>query len=239
MDAPANAVPTATQPGNRAFAGLAIGAICGAIVWAVVQSMHPIFAVPEQYHIAGLGAPVEKHEAFRQQQDIVDRRHLTLYLAMLALVLGAALGGWTGRTWRTAALAATQGMMGAIVAGSLAAIFYIGMRNRIGQGDLLYPFLRQLIVGLPLGAGIGSGLVMRSGRWSAIGRGLLAGAIGGVIYSAVYTLIVALGLPEANTESLLPEESLTRLVWLATLGGAVGAMASFAAARDPDSLDQS
>jgi hypothetical protein len=38
----------------------------------------------------------------------------------------------------------------------------------------------------------------------------------------LYPLVVAVLLPAANTEVLLPEEALTRLVWLAFLGGSVG-----------------
>jgi hypothetical protein len=197
--------------------------------------VHPAFAVPERFHIAGIGRPVEEHEAFRHQQDIVDRRHMTLYLGLLGLVLGGALGRLLGGCWPEKVLAATSAAIGGYLAAVSASFFYVAMRDRVGQGDLLHPFLRQLMIGVPLGASLGLGLMMRSGSWRAMGRGLVAGAIGGVLFSAAYTLIVAIGLPEANTESLLPEESLTRLVWLTTLAGCLGLTTSFAVSAAPPS----
>jgi hypothetical protein len=52
------------------------------------------------------------------------------------------------------------------------------------------------------------------------------GAAGGVLFAVLYPLCVAVLLPTANTEVLLPEEAATRLVWLGLLGGTVGFFAA-------------
>ena len=235
MDEPSIAKPSSPppRPPNRALEGVLIGLVCGAIVWAIVQAVHPVFAVPEQYHIAGIGAPVERHEAFRQQQDIVDRRHMMLYLGLLGVVLGAALGTRLGRSWRAAILAGIESVAGAALAGALASLYFIAMRNQTGQGDLLPPLVRQLLIGVPIGIFLGLGLGLARGSWSAIGRGLAAGALGGVLFSVAYTLLVALCLPAANTESLLPEEPPTRLLWLTTLAASLGLLTGFTSPKLP------
>lgn len=232
MEAVQKTIPGVRAPfaGRDAVVGLVIGVVCGLATWGVVQATFPAFAVPAEFHIEGIGAPVERHQAFAKQQDIVDRRHLMLYLAVLGALLSGTLRVAWDRSLPLAAVAATNGLIGGALAGTLTATYFVTTRNQGGQGDLLHPFLRQLLVGVPFGAWIG--LRMPAGRGlAAMGRGLFAGALGGLVFSALYVLLVAIGLPEANTESLLPEEAVTRLLWLVTLGGTIGLAIGMAVGR--------
>jgi hypothetical protein len=231
MDAAASNDSAASVPqtSRGPLWGLVVGLACGAAVGALVQAVHPVFAVPQEFHIAGIGAPREQHIAFERQQDIVDRRHVMLYLAVAGLLLGAALGKTLERSWRVAGLAAARGLIGAGLGAFFATLFHFAIRNRVAQDDLLSPFLRQLIIGVIAGAWLGMGLMMRRGSWSAMGRGLAVGAVGGVLFAVVNTLLVALFLPEANTHALLPEEAMTRLAWFTSFAGCLGLAGGFAA----------
>ena len=229
--APALPAAGADQRAVRPWEGLLIGLVCGGIVWAVASALHPIFQVPEQFHIAGLGAPVERHVAFRREQDRVDRWHAMLYLADLGLLTGGALGFRAARRgekrW-SMALVGLLGAMGGAMGGVLAPLMYVYVRDKIGHADLLQIVVAQLLVGVPLGLAVGLGLGLAGRSSPRVAKGLLAGAAAGGLFAILYPLAVAVLLPAANTEVLLPEEALTRLVWLAMLGSCVGLVVSTA-----------
>lgn len=212
-----------------AWQGLLLGLIAGALVWGVVQSVHPLFRVPEQFHIAGLGAPVEQHVAFRREQDRVDRWHATLYLGSLGLLLGLLMGGRVAVARRAAAavlLALPLGLLGGAASGFLAPRVYVWARDTVGSIELLQIVLAQCLVGVPLGLLLGLGIGIARGGVQGAVRGLLSGAVGGVLFAMAYPLVVSIALPTASTDVLLPEEAVTRLLWLAMLGGFVGVFAA-------------
>jgi hypothetical protein len=206
-----------------------LGAIAGVIAWGVIQAAHPVFRVPERFHIAGIGAPVEQHEAFRREQDRVDRWHAMLYLGGLGLVLGAALGARVlvaRRAWSAFLLCPILGVVGGAIGGYFPPLIYVYARDKVGQADLLQIVGAQLLIGVPLGLLLGLGMGLAGGTAKSAVRGGFAGALGGVLFGALYPLVVAVFLPAANTEVLLPEEALTRFVWLVSLGCAIGLLAT-------------
>jgi hypothetical protein len=213
----------------RPWEGLVLGVLAGALAFGLLQAMHPVFQVPEEFHIAGIGAPVERHDAFRREQDRVDRQHAMLYLGDLGLLLGAALGTRVlaaRRAWLTFLLAPLLGLVGGVIGGWFGPLVYVAARDKVGHADLLQIVGAQMLIGVPLGLLLGLGVGLSGGTVKSAIRGGAVGTLGGVLFAILYPLIVAVLLPTANTEVLLPEEGITRLVWLATLGGSVGLLSA-------------
>lgn len=209
--------------------GLLIGLACGAVVFAIMQAVHPLFRVPERFHIAGIGAPPAQHVAFRREQDRLDRQHAMLYLAALGLLAGGTLGlrrAKRGKRW-TVLASSLLGAAGGAAGGALAPLMYVYARDKIGQIELLQIIEAQLLIGIPMGLLIGLGVGLAGNAASGAIKGLFAGAAGGALFAILYPLTVAVLIPAANAEVLLPEEAVTRLAWLATLGGSVGLTACF------------
>ena len=214
--------------GHRALhslVGLALGLIAAVLVWACLQRMHPVFRVPKEYDVPSIGMPPERFAAFRRQRDFVDRKHAMLYLGALGLLVAAALAirevTKTG-SWLALLLAPPLGAAGGAAGGVFGCLVYEYVRAHVGQAELLHNVIAQLVVAVPLGLGIGLGLGLGTRTLGGTGKAALAGVMAGLLASALFPVTISVFFPAAGSDSLLPEESTSRLLWLAMLGGTIG-----------------
>ena len=203
---PAAPPPTALMlcPGT----GLILALIAGAAVWGVIQGVHPVFSIPEEFH-AAMGAGDVVFAANRREQDRVLRYHAMLYVGSLGLLIGLALGlreATLRRSWLPPIFAASLGGLGGAVGGFLGCLVYEYVRKEVGQAELTHTIAGQLLVSIPLALGVGLGLGVSTrtvmGTILAALGGLAAAVLGGVLYPVAVSIL----LPAASTDALVPEE---------------------------------
>src|SRR6476661_2034438 len=117
---------TASAPRTSAlmlgpWTGLVLALIAGAVVFGIIQAVHPVFLVPEEFH-AAMGARPEVWEANHRETNKVNRYHAMLYVGSLGLLIGLVLGlreGSLRRCLLPPLLAGLLGGIGGVVGGIL------------------------------------------------------------------------------------------------------------------------
>ncbi len=205
--------------------GLILALVAALTVWGVIQKVHPIFRVPKEYDVPSIGMPPERFAAFRRQQDFVDRKHAMVYLGGLGLLLGTLLGIRTGLasgSWLLALCAAPLGALGGAAGGFGGCLVYEYVHAHIGQAQLIHMVLGQLAMATPLGLGLGLGLGLATRTIGGAAKAAFSGVVAGVLAGAIFPVALSILLPAASGDAYLPEESTSRLLWLAILAGTMG-----------------
>jgi hypothetical protein len=206
------------------WTGLILALIAGAAVWGVIQGVHPVFTVPEEFHSA-MGAGEAAFARTQRAQDRVDQQHAMLYGGSLGLLIGLALGlreATLRRSWLPPVFAAPLGGLGGTLGGFLGCLVYEYVRRDVGQAELVHTIAGQLLLGVSLGLGVGLGLGLSTRTaigtiYAALG-GLAAAILAGVLYPVAVSIL----LPAASTDALVPVERETQLFWLAVTSGSIG-----------------
>jgi hypothetical protein len=126
----------------------------------------------------------------------------------------------------------------AIIVGVVVATVIGGLAGVLGGlvGDITYVNTKPAIEPLPLtgtvlihtvslavlGAGIGLGLGTSTGRVVTAGSCLFAGLLAGVCAGLLYPIVLAVALPGAQTQVLVPLSSGSLLLWIASIAGLLG-----------------
>jgi hypothetical protein len=213
--------------------GMGLGIVAAVCTWALVQSVHPIFNVPQELHF-GMGAPAELVNRNQAYQRKIERRHAMIYLGSLGLLLGAALGigeGVARRSGQPIGLPILLGAMGGIAGGYSGCLVQEYVRANVGLAEMKHTIGLQLAMCLPIALGISLGLAVLLFSWSAALKTILAGLAGGVLAAVAYPLIASTLLPTISTDSFLPEEASSRLLWLTLMSGLVGLVIPIAGRR--------
>jgi hypothetical protein len=157
-----------------------------------------------------------------------------LYLGSLGALLGAALGigdGVARRSAIPAVLATLLGAGGGVLGGLLACIVQEHTKANVGLAELKHTLFAQLAACLPLAVGIALGLGLATRSAGGLLTTLLTGLGGGALAAVVYPLITSTLLPGISTDSLLPEEATSRLMWLGLMSGLIGLIIPIAGRR--------
>ncbi len=222
------AQPTTGSP----LAGCLMALLAGALGWALIQGLHPVFEVPKEYAVESLNAPPEKFLALEAARARTDAKSLTLYFSLLGALLALGQVAWQ-RSLAQALVALPIGLtLGGLagIAGSLA-------HNRWVQGqagaeggtvDIAQVVAVQAILlgGLGVAAGLALGAASRSPRTMAIGA--LGGLAGGALAGALYLVVMSVAVPTVGTTSLFPLEAGSRLLWIELAAGLIGLMVPLA-----------
>jgi hypothetical protein len=214
---------------------LSAALLAGAIAWGVVEQVHPAFDVPKEYHIANLGAPVEKWVAYRAAANRVDGMNAMLDLAILGGLVAAALalaGGTARRPASRLAIAAPLGALGGAAGGLIGSVVHVTWLLTAAQPDVIHTAGQQVaaLAALGLGVGLAFGCAQRAVR-TALPAGLLAGTLAGT----VYPIAVSLLLPATGTESLIPGDRPSRLLYIGVTAALLGLIVPIA--RKPQQAD--
>jgi hypothetical protein len=211
-----------TAPSRAFWVRLCSAVLGGLVAWALVQSIHPVFEqkdAEDQYGF--LPADVQWE---------VDRNNAMLVLAMLGgwAAAGVAVGqGLCGRPWLGTVLAGIACAMLGSAAGVLAGYVGLNVFHAIGSSSEVSDLSRAMLVNgvmfVTLGGGVGLGVgafFERSLR--AVVRSIFAGLLAGVMGGFAYPVLVALLLPSALTNVLIPTEAAERLLWFGIASGMLG-----------------
>jgi hypothetical protein len=231
----ANAQPTDRHAGLmlNPVVGLGLGLIAACCTWVLLQTTHPIFHVPSELHLS-MGSPVDLINRNQAYQRKIDRRHAMIYLGAFGLLLGAALGIGEGASRRSGlpiGLPILLGGLGGIAGGYLACRVQEYVRGTVGFAEMQHTIAAQMAICVPIALGISLGLAVLLFSWGAAAKTILAGLAAGVLAAVAYPMIAVTLLPTISTDSFLPEEATSRLLWLGLIGAITGLVIPIAGRR--------
>ena len=157
-------------------------------------------------------------------------------------MLGLALGigeGIARRSVLPAALAVQFGAGGGLLGGLLACLVQEWVRANVGLAEFQHTVATQLALAVPLAAGVGLALGIATLSPSGFIKTLLASLAAGVLAGVLYPLLTSLLFPNISTDSFLPDEAASRLLWLGLLAGLIGLAVPIAGRRRKRSLPAS
>lgn len=214
--------PTGKLPVNRLLS-FVLALTSGLITWGFIHTQDPFFKVEEQYHIRGLGESDERWSAYLEQQSRVDFMNAALVIGILGGTLAVALA--VSRPTRVSILKLLMGIVLGILVGVVAGIAGCWMQQYLtGLGQL--SVVESAYINATLFGVLGLGLGAIIGSWSGAGRAIveraLVGLIAGVFAGIVYPVIAFAVLASANIEAFIPQMTITRLLWLGIGTGFLG-----------------
>jgi hypothetical protein len=215
------------------WTAMILALVAGAAVWTVIDAVHPVFHIPQEFH-AAMGAGEAKFAENRRAQDIVERKHAMLYVGGLGLSIALCLAlceGILRRSWIAPLVAVPPATAGGVLGGFLGCLVYEYVRKEVGQAELTHTIAAQLLLAAPLGLGVGLGLGLTTRTVGGAIQSAVGGLAAGLLVSVFYPIIVSIALPGASTDTLLPDDRGSRLLWLALLSGLIGLVIPIAGRR--------
>ena len=236
MTTPQQETPATPRPAAALspWTGLILALVAGAATFGISRAVHPIYRVGKEFDVPSIGMPTELFLANRREQDKVNRKHAMIYVGGLGLLIGVALAAVVGaarRSWLAPLLAAPLGALGGAVGASLGSLVEVYVRTNIGQAELNHTIGMQLAVALPLGLGVGLGVGLATRSLSGTLKTALAGLGAGALAATLYPVLVSVLLPAAGTETVLPDETYSRMLWFAICSGLIGVIVPVAGRR--------
>jgi len=209
------------------WAGLALALLAASVTYVGIRAVHPIYRVGKEFDVPSIGMPTELFLANRREQDKVERKHAMIYVGGLGLLIALALGAGEAaarRFWLAPLLAAPLGVLGGAIGGLLGSLVNVYVRTNIGQPELNHTIGTQLALGIPLGLGVGLGVGLATRSLTGTLKSAFAGLAAGALAAALYPVLISIVLPAASTDSLLPDETSSRVLWLAVFAALLGAI---------------
>jgi hypothetical protein len=221
---------------NVRLAAFGSALLAGAIVWGIVQGVHPLFRVPKEFEAPSIGMAPEVYLANRRAQEWNDRRHAMVYVGLLGALVGAGLGAARlaalSRPRWPVLIVAVSGAIGGALGGLAGSRTQEYIAEHVGQAELLHTVFAQGATWLPLGAALGLGLWLASQRgksqpgeyWPGKSplHELAAGLAAGLIAAVAYPITVSVLTPAASTDHLLPVDRGSQALWLLLAAGVFG-----------------
>lgn len=207
------------------WTGLFLALVAAAAIFGISRAVHPIYRVGKEFDVPNIGAPTELFLANRREQDKVDRWHAMIYVGGLGLLIALALSAVQGalhRFWLAPLFAVPLGALGGAIGGLLGSLAAVYVRTNIGQAELSHTIGTQLALGVPLGLGIGFGVGLATRSFLGTLKSAFAGLAAGALAAALYPVLVSVLMPAASTETLLPDETNSRLLWFAIYACLIG-----------------
>ncbi|MCC6509820.1 MAG: hypothetical protein IT423_11975 [Pirellulaceae bacterium] len=209
--------------------GLLMGLLAGGVVFALISSVNPIFTVPDEYHIQGLGESAERWQAFQEQQFYANQKNAAVFLGVLGGLLAIVVTIRSHSSWslmKRLVVCVPIGVVAGVVAGFVSAILQARFNSQgpieLPQSTAIYATMFGLLgAGLGLGVGLSFGSPFNQKVFvERLATGLIMGAVAG----AAYPLISSILVPSANIEALFPANAASLAICLG-LASAVLAMA--------------
>jgi hypothetical protein len=212
---------------------LAIGPLWGVIfalagglaAWALIGALIPAF--PE---VSWPAWPSDEVKArLTAAQARIDCSNQALAMGILGAVLGAAMAIGEGVVRRSLGTALVGGVILAIagaLAGGLAGLvghtLYQAWEMRAANVPLVNTLVMHAAVLGTLGGGIGLGLGLLAHRATSAAVHLFLGILAGGLAGVFYPFLAGFCLPNVCTNTLIPEASAERLLWLGLATGLIG-----------------
>ncbi len=212
------------------FGGIVWALLGGVALWAVVQASYPWFMVPpELAAVSPLSHPELLPEAEAARKKALTQNSIAV-VALLGALVGGALAVGDGVKRRSPAAALAAGAASAVVGAALGSLAgFVGDRLFGDPGlvagstpldrtvQSMAAALAILGGGVGLGAGASCGRRVRTAVVCVVG-GVATGAFAGMVYPLAASVL----LPAMQTELLVPEEPINRLLWIGVISFLLG-----------------
>src|SRR5262245_31688744 len=208
-------------PPARSMLLLVVAAAVSAVLAAaLVQQFGSPFRIPASA-TAGIGVTATPEEVARvtAAKRMRDGRNACVTFALIGAVLGLSfdfalgIGRRSGRGLAVGLVVgvlcgATFGAMGGAIAAEAAPAWFVSLETE--HRTILTEALSWAVTSI----GVGLGCFFSLRRPRALAAGVVAAFAGGLIGGALYMPVAALLLPSVDTELIIPDSFLARLVWI-------------------------
>jgi hypothetical protein len=221
-------------------ASLVIALLAGVAVWAVLNSIMPVFLLPER--LAGLSGnlPEAQLQELKAAAALARQRNTMVALGAMASVLALTLAAAELFFRRQPVRAVFGGLLAGLIGGG------VGVGAAV-LGDLLMtsvklenPLAKTMILQLSMlglvGLGVGIAIAIPILRPRLLATCVSGGLLGGVLAAFLFPILVSF-LPRVNTEQLVPDGK-GLLLWIALAFGLIGGVMAGLGKEKPKPLPQ-
>ena len=221
--------PAASEDGlaMSPLVGLTMALFAGLVVWGILEMIMPVFVLPEHLRDAGGNMPEELHRELFAALKVNTEQNAILSLVLLASILALVLSV-TELLHRRAGLRVAWG---GLLAGLLAGVVALGAvtlaielhdalsleGNRLGKTLIV----QSAMLGMT-GLGIGLAIAVPMFRPRLFLTCLAGCLIGGLLAALIFPISASVCLPHVNTDQLIPQPGVGRLLWAALATGLIG-----------------
>ncbi len=207
--------------------GLLVALLAGLAAWGALQLIPSVFQLPEELRAVTGNAPAEQLSRLHAATATTQTRNAMFSVAVLAFALGLSLAAAEQLLRRNLLGAVLGGLFVGLVAG-LIAVGAVAVGNAL-QSSLDFENKRLLktmvvqgaILGV-MGAGIGLALALSLLRPRLLVSCIVGCLLGGMLAALAFPLTAGVFFPDVNTDFLVPEPGLGRLLWAAFASGLIG-----------------
>lgn len=205
--------------------GLVLGAfvalLAGLLAWGAWQAMGPVFVMPKELVDLPYPAPPGKAAEQDRATAVVNRHNAILALGLLGAIVGLFLAtaeagsrrALKSACWKGPMTAALAGLAGA--GGGLAGSLVLESPEILGEwSPLAWTIAVQAVTLGALGLGVGAGVAVPHGTLRLILSSASGGILGGLLAALIYPVCMAYLMPVAQTECVMPRDTLSRLIWM-------------------------
>lgn len=194
----------------------------GLLTWGIFQVAFPVFTLPKELADLPYPTPPDKEAELVRFQEIANRGHAILAVAILGVAVGCFLataeacsrGMCRSATWRGPLGGAVAGLIGA-GAGLLGFFLVASLKYVATLSPLAKTITAQSATLGLLGLGIGLGIAIAYRDLRLLLNCALGGILGGVFAAIIYPTCIACLLPVAQTELAIPKDATSQLIWIA------------------------
>jgi hypothetical protein len=211
--------------------GLILALLAGLTVWGALELIMPVFQLSERLQGLSGNVPEAQQQELFAALKVNAERNAVLSLVLLASTVALVLSVTELLHRRAGLRVAWGGVLAGVIAGvvalgagAIAIELHEALRlegNRLGKTLVV----QGVMLGLT-GLGIGLAIAAPLFRPRLLLTCLAGCLIGGLLAALIFPIAAGICLPHVNTDYLVPESGMGRLVWAVLATGLIGVAAT-------------
>jgi hypothetical protein len=207
--------------------GLIWPMLASLVVWGVLEKSLPVFQLPPELRELTGNVSGELSDRMRMEMPVVEANNAKFSLAILAFSLGLTLTVAELQVRRQTPRALIVGPVAGFVAAAIAVLAGTAGAAlmdsvRLPDHRLVKTMILQCAMLGVLGLGVGvamAAMLFRASLWKNCIAGCL---LGGLLAAFLFPILAAVLMPRMNTEFLIPEPGVGRLLWVGLPASLIG-----------------
>lgn len=204
--------------------GLILALLVSLLVWGVLEVMPSVFELPEHLRELSGNAPEEQQKELLDTSLVVSNKNAALSLVLLISTLSLFLTIAEAKLRHQGLDAIWRGLLAIVIAD----VFAVGgsiLGSMLATSASMPedPMVRTIIVqsamfglaGFGVGAGVAFASTLPIFRPRPLAVCLTGGLLGGLLAGLIFPMASSILMPNAQTEVLMPDPGVSRLLWLA------------------------
>ncbi len=195
--------------------------------WSALQATYPVLQMPDELKAVtpqrGPAEKVQQKEKFQQKANLYNP---IIALGMVGAAIGVSLAVGRGLIARSMPRVVVSAFLGLVAGAGFGCLGgWVGHLVVSQMPKVNVPLSSQIMLHVAVMAtmatGIGWAIGIPGGTLRSALGGLLAGAAAGVLAGMAYPILAAVFVPTASMESIVPDHTPERLLWLLLAAGAL------------------